>query len=113
MTEQQRKDAIKYIEAQLEDGYLDLGSHDQDELEVIKLDMAFDKLYPDEWKYKEFNTGTMAIGLKPKIINGSKLTIGSELQSVTIYNIDQHFNWFQKLMWKWCFGIKVDDYSEE
>lgn len=26
---------------------------------------------------------------------------------------DQHFNWFQKLMWKWCFGIKVEDYSEE
>lgn len=26
---------------------------------------------------------------------------------------DQHFNWFQKLMWKWCFGVKVEDYSEE
>lgn len=25
----------------------------------------------------------------------------------------QHFNWFQKLMWKWCFGVKVEDYSEE
>ena len=31
----------------------------------------------------------------------------------TILKVDQHFNWFQKLMWKWCFGIKVEDYSEE
>lgn len=77
------------------------------------LNTTFDKLYPDEWKYEEFHTGTMAIGLKPKIINGSKLTIGSELQALTIYNIDQHFNWFQKLMWKWCFGIKVEDYNDD
>lgn len=26
---------------------------------------------------------------------------------------DQHFNWFQKLMWKCFFGIKVEDYKEE
>ena len=26
---------------------------------------------------------------------------------------DQHFNWFQKLMWKWFFGVKVENYSEE
>lgn len=31
----------------------------------------------------------------------------------TIIPIDQYFNWFQKLMWKWCFGVKVEDYSEE
>lgn len=48
-----------------------------------------------------------------KIKNGSKLTIGSEAFCVTVYNVDQHFNWFQKLMWKWAFGIKVEDYSEE
>lgn len=26
--------------------------------------------------------------------------------------VDQHFNWFQKMMWKWCFGVKVENYSE-
>ena len=31
-----REEAIKYIEAQMEDGYVDLGLHDQDELEIIK-----------------------------------------------------------------------------
>lgn len=77
------------------------------------LNITFDKLYPDEWKYEEFNTGTMAIGSTPKITNGSKLTIGEKPQCVIIYNINQHFNWFQKLMWKWAFGIKVEDYSEE
>lgn len=46
-----------------------------------------------------------------KIINGSRLTIGE--QRKTTFTVDQHFNWFQKLMWKWCFGIKVEDYNEE
>lgn len=36
MTKKRREEAIKYIEAQLEDGYLDLGLHEQDELEIIK-----------------------------------------------------------------------------
>lgn len=27
--------------------------------------------------------------------------------------IDQHFNWFQKLMWKWCFGVKIKDCNKE
>ena len=35
MTEQQRKEAIKYIEGQLENGYVDLGFHEHDELEII------------------------------------------------------------------------------
>lgn len=48
----------------------------------------------------------------PKIVNGSMLFIGNKLSNVQI-RIDQHFNWFQKLMWKWAFGIKVEDYSEE
>lgn len=48
-----------------------------------------------------------------KIINGSKMTIGRDSGYVTVYVVDQHFNWFQKLMWKWAFGIKVEDYSEE
>lgn len=36
MTEQKRKEAFEYIEAQLDNGYIDLGFHDQDELEIIK-----------------------------------------------------------------------------
>ena len=50
--------------------------------------------------------------LIPKIVNGSLLSIG-RAHAKTILKVDQHFNWFQKLMWKWCFGIKVEDYSEE
>ena len=41
MTEQRKEEAIKYIESQLEDGYLDLGLHDQDELEIIREAMKF------------------------------------------------------------------------
>ena len=47
----------------------------------------------------------------PKIKNGSKIYFGEWQQ--TVFTVDQHFNWFQKLMWKWCFGAKVEDYSEE
>ena len=47
----------------------------------------------------------------PKIINGSTISIGKDF--ATTLKVDQHFNWFQKLMWKWCFGVKVEDYSEE
>lgn len=36
MTEQRRKEAYEYIEGQLENGYIDLGFHDQDELEIIQ-----------------------------------------------------------------------------
>lgn len=36
MTNNRREEAIKYIMGQLEDGYIDLGWHDQDELDVIK-----------------------------------------------------------------------------
>lgn len=48
----------------------------------------------------------------PKIVNGSLLSMGGTYAK-TILKVDQHFNWFQKLMWKWCFGIKVEDYNEE
>lgn len=43
--------------------------------------------------------------IMPKIKNGSILSIGKERQ--ILFYTDQHFNLFQKLMWKWCFGIKV------
>ena len=36
MDKQRRQDAIDYITSCLEDGYLDLGLHDQDEMEVVK-----------------------------------------------------------------------------
>lgn len=26
--------------------------------------------------------------------------------------VDQHFNWFQKFMWKLCFGVKVENYNK-
>ena len=48
ITENRREEAIKYIEAQLEDGYLDLGLHDQDELEIIKEAMKMLK-FIDKW----------------------------------------------------------------
>lgn len=48
MTKQQRKDAFKYIESQLEYGYLDLGFHDQDELEIVKEAINILKTI-DEW----------------------------------------------------------------
>lgn len=34
--------------------------------------------------------------------------IGGESHKI-IVAIDQYFNWFQKLMWKWCFGVKIED----
>lgn len=52
-----------------------------------------------------------ALGQTMKIKNGSILHIGENFK--TILEVDRHFNWFQKLMWKWCFGVKVEDYSEE
>ena len=45
------------------------------------------------------------------IKNGSRFSIGKYRK--TMFHVDQYFNWFQKLMWKWCFGVKVEDYSEE
>lgn len=47
-----------------------------------------------------------------KIKNGSKFIVGGKLSQVEL-TLHQRFNWFQKLMWKWCFGVKIDDYSEE
>ena len=35
-------------------------------------------------------------------------SVGGESYKTTLA-IDQHFNWFQKLMWKWCFGVKIED----
>lgn len=43
--------------------------------------------------------------IMPETKNGSILAIGKEM-SILLY-IDQHFNLFQILMWKLCFGVKV------
>ena len=47
-----------------------------------------------------------------KIKNGSILILGGRISKVQLA-LDQYFNWFQKLMWKLCFGVKVENYSEE
>ena len=47
-----------------------------------------------------------------KIKNGARIRIGSDFSSFNIV-VDHHFNWFQKLMIKWCFGFEVEDYDEE
>ena len=48
MGEQRRKEAIDYIMSCLEDGYIDLGLHDQDELEIVKEAMNMLKIV-DKW----------------------------------------------------------------
>lgn len=48
----------------------------------------------------------------PKIKNGAKVTLGRDGRTLSVI-VDQHFNWFQKKMIKWCFGFTVEDYSEE
>lgn len=53
----------------------------------------------------------LTVALIPKIKNGSKVSV-EKLYTVT-FNIDHHFNWFQKKMIKWCFGLTVEDYTEE
>lgn len=69
-----------------------------------------DMISEAELFYKD-NGQSMAFS-KRKITNGSMFCVGGELSKVQL-TLDQHFNWFQKLMWKWCFGVKVEDYSEE
>ena len=45
MTQNEKKEAIDYIKAQLDGGYIDLGLHDENELEVIRQAIAtYDKL---------------------------------------------------------------------
>ena len=59
---------------------------------------------------KDLRTSKATIFIQT-IKNGSILHIGKDFK--IMLKLDQHFNWFQKLMWKWCFGVKVEDYSEE
>lgn len=55
MTAQNRKEALRYINAQLEYGYLDLGAHDEDELEIVK--EALEKQIPKKpiiWENRHY-----------------------------------------------------------
>lgn len=63
-----------------------------------------------EFIYKD-KMQCMAIGTT-KITNGRQFIIGSELSRITL-TLHQHFNWFQKLWWRVCFGVTIKDYSEE
>lgn len=47
-----------------------------------------------------------------KIKNGTLLKLGSNKYVLTI-KVDKHLNWFQKRMYKICFGIIATDYTEE
>ena len=40
MTQNEKQESIKYILAQLEDGYIDLGCHDENELEIVRQAMC-------------------------------------------------------------------------
>ena len=60
------------------------------------------------YKWKGSNT----LFSQSKITNGSKFIVGGKLSRIEI-TLHQHFNWFQKLMWKKCFGVKIEDYNEE
>ena len=64
----------------------------------------------EDYIYKDTRHG-IAIGTS-KIENGSRFIIGGDIACFLV-TLDQHFNWFQKLMWKLCFGVKIEDYSEE
>lgn len=56
--------------------------------------------------------GAQANIFVPKIVNGSIFHLGGKQSNIEV-KLDKHFNWFQKKMWKWCFGVKVEDYSED
>lgn len=58
-----------------------------------------------------FATG-LSRSILPKIKNGSLIIVGGDAAKTTV-KVDQHFNRFQKKMLRWCFGFKVEDYSEE
>ena len=55
-------------------------------------------------EYKSTDNKTIFTPATPKSI----ASIGGESYKTTLA-IDQRFNWFQKLMWKWCFGVMIED----
>ena len=61
----------------------------------------------------EFNANKIKVEsvIKSPPLPKSVLWIGDKYYRTSL-PADQHFNWFQKLMWKLCFGVKVEDYKE-
>ena len=68
--------------------------------------MPFERIELKDIEIKEWSSYTLS---QPNPI--SVLWIGDKYYKTSL-PVDQHFNWFQKLMWKWCFGVKVEDYME-
>lgn len=59
MTDQDRKEALRHINAQLEYGYIDLGIHDENELKIIK--EALEKQVPKKpiiWEHRYYFSPT-------------------------------------------------------
>ena len=59
MTDQDRKEALRHINSQLEYGYIDLGTHDENELKIIK--EALEKQIPKKpiiWENRHYFSPT-------------------------------------------------------
>lgn len=59
MTDQDRKEALRHINSQLEYGYVDLGTHDENELKIIK--EALEKQIPKKpiiWENRHYFSPT-------------------------------------------------------
>lgn len=59
MTDQDRKESLRHINSQLEYGYIDLGTHDENELKIIK--EALEKQIPKKpiiWEYRHYFSPT-------------------------------------------------------
>jgi hypothetical protein len=70
--------------------------------------MPFERIELKDLEIKDYNSFTLSQQPNPISI----LWIGNKYFKTSV-PADQYFNWFQKLMWKLCFGVKIEDYSEE
>lgn len=61
----------------------------------------------DEMEIKEFCTEALkALGLHCDVIAPPIIKSIMRCGNVSIPNT-RHFNWFQRLMWKWCLGVEI------
>lgn len=65
MEDNRREEAIKYIMDQLEDGYIDLGLYDQDELEIIKEAMNMFQFLDYDFDNTCYSTNHTSISTNP------------------------------------------------
>ena len=77
----------------------------QDNIDKISVTTGIN--FYDDITIKDSNV----FGLMQQPSPNSILWIGDKYYKTSLPS-DQHFNWFQKLMWKLCFGVKIKDYSE-